>query len=212
MANYKRPDHFTKAAKARGFPARSVFKLEEIDRRARLFRPGMRVLDLGAAPGSWSLYACQKIGDRGLLMAVDLQPLSQVLPKNATFVEGDALALSRDVLAKHAPYDVVISDMAPSTTGDRGTDQARSFRLFDFAVDMAELLGGDGSSFVGKIFMGPDFEAARARLRKLFTEVRVIRPEGVRASSFEVFLVAKGKRREPRAPGEAHDPDQSESG
>lgn len=197
MSIYKRPDHFTKSAKARGFPARSVFKLEDIDHRVRLLRQGQRVLDLGASPGSWSLFASTKIGPRGLLLAVDLKPLAQVLPPNCVFVQGDALALSRDELAKHAPYDVVLSDMAPNTSGDRNADQARSFRLFDFAVDMADALGAPGSSFVGKIFMGGDFEEARRRLRTLYADVRVIRPEGVRASSFEIFLAATGKKSGP---------------
>lgn len=197
MSSYKRPDHFTKAAKARGFPARSVFKLEEIDRRVGLLKPGQRVLDLGCAPGSWSLYASTRIGERGRLLAVDLQPVAQALPRNATFVQGDATTLSRGVLAASAPYDVVLSDMAPNTTGNRSQDQARSFGLFSFAVDMAEALGGVGSSFVGKIFMGPDWESARARVREIFAEVRVIRPEGVRSSSFEIFVVGAKKRTAP---------------
>jgi 23S rRNA (uridine2552-2'-O)-methyltransferase len=206
LASYKRPDHFTKAAKAQGFPARSIFKLEEIDRRVGLLKQGQRVLDLGCAPGSWSLYACTRIGDRGRLLSVDLQPIAQVLPKNATFIQGDALALSRDTLAASAPYDVVLSDMAPKTTGNRQQDQARSFNLFSFAVDMAEALGGKGSSFVGKIFMGPDFEEARKRLRLLFDEVRVLRPETVRSSSFEIFLVGLGKRAAPAVLGHGDEP------
>lgn len=197
---YKRPDHFTKAAKARGFPARSVFKLEEIDRRVGLLRQGQKVLDLGCAPGSWSLYVSTKIGGNGRLLAVDLQPIAQAFPKNSTFVQGDARALSRGILATHAPYDVVLSDMAPNTTGNRLQDQIRSFELFMFAVDMAEGLGGKGSSFVGKIFMGPDFESARKRLRAVFETTRVIRPEGVRTSSFEVFLVGQNKLVEPTLP------------
>jgi 23S rRNA (uridine2552-2'-O)-methyltransferase len=194
MASYKRADHFTKAAKSRGYPARSVFKLEEIDRRVKLLRAGQRVIDLGAAPGSWSLYASTRIGKGGRIFAVDLLPLAQALPENCTFIQGDALALSNDELAKHAPYDVVLSDMAPNTSGTPGADQARSYRLLDFAIDVAERLGGTGSAFVGKIFMSPDFEVARARLRTLYGEVRTLRPEGVRASSFEVFFVASGKK------------------
>lgn len=200
MATYKRPDHFTRAAKARGFPARSVFKLEEIDRRVRLLRPGQRVLDLGCAPGSWSLYVCERIGESGRLLAVDLQPLAQVLPRNATFIQGDARALAEGVLALHAPYEVVLSDMAPNTSGNRSQDQARSYQLFSFALDMAERLGGASSSFVGKIFMGPDFELARERLRDLYGEARILRPEGVRSNSFEVFLVGLQKRQAPLAP------------
>jgi 23S rRNA (uridine2552-2'-O)-methyltransferase len=192
---YRRPDSFTKAAKAQGYPARSVFKLEEIDRRVRLFRPGQRVLDLGAAPGSWSMYAAKQIGDKGRLFAVDLSPIAQSLGSNATFSQGDALSLANEALATYAPYDVVLSDMAPSTTGSKVADQARSFELFLRAVDIAGALGGASGSFVGKLFMSNDFVAARDALRALFAEVKTIRPEGTRSSSFEVFLV--GQKRKP---------------
>lgn len=191
---YKGPDRFTKAAKERGFPARSVFKLEEIDRRVRLFRQGQRVLDLGAAPGSWSLYAAQKIGGNGHLLAVDLQPLGATLPAHAEFVQGDALSLENPDLARFAPYDVVLSDMAPATTGLRDADQARSFELFMRALEIANELVAPGGSFVGKIFMGPDFPAAKKRLKEIFAEERTIRPEGVRTTSYEIFLVGKNRR------------------
>ncbi|MFO0761566.1 MAG: RlmE family RNA methyltransferase [Byssovorax sp.] len=197
---YRRPDAFTKAAKAQGYPARSVFKLEEIDRRTRLFRQGQRVLDLGAAPGSWSMYAAQKIGAGGKLLAVDLSPIQVALGPNATASQGDALSLANEALALHAPYDVVLSDMAPSTTGNKLADQARSFELFMRAVEVAVALGAPGSAFVGKIFMGEDFEQARAALRKAYGEVRVIRPEGTRSVSFEVFLVGLAKKAPPPAP------------
>src|SRR5580704_11176483 len=107
---YKGPDRFTKDAKSAGYPARSVFKLEEIDRRVGLLRGGMCVLDLGAAPGSWSLYAAQKIGPTGKLLAIDLAPLGTVLPPTATFLQGDALSLEEGLVARYAPYDVVLSD------------------------------------------------------------------------------------------------------
>lgn len=191
---YRRPDAFTKAAKAQGYPARSVFKLEEIDRRVRLFRPGQRVLDLGAAPGSWSMYAAKKIAPTGKLLAVDLTPILVSLGPNATASQGDALSLDNEALALHAPYDVVLSDMAPSTTGSRLADQARSFELFMRAVEVAIALGAPGSAFVGKLFMSDDFTLAREALRRAYGEVRVIRPEGVRASSFELFLVGLGKK------------------
>ncbi len=191
---YKKADSFTKAAKAQGYPARSVFKLEEIDRRVRLLRPGQRVLDLGAAPGSWSLYAAKKIGPKGQLLAIDLTLIPGSLGPNAVFVQGDALSLSSEDLARFAPYDVVLSDMAPSTTGSKLADQTRSFELFDRAVDVATALGAPGSAFVGKIFMSEEFVKAREKLRKLYTEVRNIRPEGTRSVSSEVFLVGLGKK------------------
>ncbi|HEY6461345.1 MAG TPA: RlmE family RNA methyltransferase [Polyangiaceae bacterium] len=212
---YARPDRFTRAAKDAGFPARSVYKLEEIDRRTRLFRQGMHVLDLGATPGSWSLYAAQKIGRGGKLLAVDLEPLGTVLPPHAVFVQGDALLLAgadadagagvspgtsvsggelEEQLARFAPYDVVLSDMAPRTTGNRVTDQTRSFELFMRALAVGARLGKAGGAFVGKIFMSDDLPAARAELRKHYASERLIRPEGTRAVSTELFVVGQGKR------------------
>ena len=197
---YKRPDAFTKAAKAQGYPARSVFKLEEIDHRVRLLKQGQRVLDLGAAPGSWSMYASKKIGGNGKLLAMDLSPITVAIGANATVLQGDALSLQNDDLALFAPYDVVLSDMAPSTTGSRIADQARSFELFMRAVAVAEALGAPKGSFVGKLFMSEDFIQAREALRKLFNEVSSIKPEGTRSSSFEIFLIGLDRKPRPAAP------------
>ncbi len=192
---YKRPDRFTREAKKRGFPARSVFKLEEIDRRVRLFRKGQRVLDLGAAPGSWSQFAAERIGPGGKLLAVDLAPLAKTPPPNVTFLAGDALALAPETLSVLGPYGVVLSDMAPSTTGTRESDQAKSFELFMRALELSGTLLSPGGSFVGKIFMGPDFSAAKRRVKELFENERAIRPEGTRESSFEIFLIGLSRRR-----------------
>jgi 23S rRNA (uridine2552-2'-O)-methyltransferase len=190
---YAKPDRFTRAAKDAGFPARSVFKLEEIDRRARLFRNGMRVLDLGAAPGSWSLYALTRIGLAGRLLAVDLEALAVPLPANAVFLQADVFALEDDAAELFAPYDVVLSDMAPKTTGSRPTDQARSFELFMRALAVATRLGAPGSAFVGKIFMSDDLPLARAELRRHYATERLIRPSGTRSVSTEIFAVGQGK-------------------
>jgi len=204
---YKGQDPLTAKAKASGFPARSVFKLEEIDRRTRLLRAGQKVLDLGAAPGSWSLYAAQKIGPSGRLLAVDLSPLATALPKNATFVQGDAFALDVAALPASAgfpaapatgpagpAFDVVLSDMAPSTSGNRLSDQTRSFELFMRALEVARTLLTPGGAFVGKIFMGEDFPAARAAVKESFAEERLIRPEGTRSVSYEIFIVGLRRR------------------
>lgn len=190
---YARPDRFARAARDAGFPARSVFKLEDIDRRVRLLRPGMRVLDLGAAPGSWTLYAAQKIGPRGRLLAADLEPVTVALPPSAVFVQGDAFSVASEDLARFAPYDVVLSDMAPRTTGSRITDQTRSYELFMRALAIAASLGASRSSFVGKIFMSDDLPHARAELRRLYRSHRLIRPEGTRAVSMEIFAVGSEK-------------------
>lgn len=195
---YKRPDHKTKEAKKMGFPARSVFKLEEIDRRARIVKPGDHVLDLGASPGSWAMYAAQKITTKGKLLAVDLKPLEVTLPAWVTVIQGDALSLENQALSTYAPYDVVLSDMAPNTTGNRFTDQARSFDLFMRALAVATALLKPGGHFVGKIFMGEDFPLAREEVRKHFETERLIRPEGTRDVSYEIFVLGLTKRAEPK--------------
>ncbi len=191
---YKRPDAFTKAAKAKGYPARSVFKLEEIDQRCKLLKPGQRVLDLGAAPGSWSMYASQRIGQSGKLLAIDLSPIQVAVGTNAEVRVGDALSLSNEDLGLFAPYDVVLSDMAPATSGQRDVDQWRSYELFVRALDVAQALGKPGSHFVGKIFMGAEFAKARDAVRLAYEEVKTVRPDGTRSASFEVFVCGLRKK------------------
>jgi 23S rRNA (uridine2552-2'-O)-methyltransferase len=202
---HRRPDHYANAARERGYPARSVFKLEEIDRRLRLLRPGARVLDLGAAPGSWALYAAQRIGPQGRLLAVDLQPLAVDLPPNAQALVGDALTLGDDALATFAPYDVVLSDMAPRTSGTRIVDEARSLELFVRAVAVADALAAPRAAFVGKLFMGGDFAEGRAALAAAFGDVKILRPPAVRSSSVEVYLCGRRGAPHPTGPAATND-------
>lgn len=192
---YAGADARTRAAKARGYPARSVFKLEEIDRRVRLFQKGQRVLDLGAAPGSWSLYASQQIGLRGSVLAIDLQQIHQALPPNVQVLIGDAQDCANSEVGKLAPYDVVLSDMAPNTSGNKLQDQAKSTALFLQAVQIAVEFGRPGSFFVGKIFMSGDFQSARQEVERFWRSVQVIRPESTRSQSSEVFVVGANLRR-----------------
>jgi len=191
---YEKPDARTKAAKAQGFPARSVFKLEEIDRRVKLLRGGQKVLDLGAAPGSWSLYASQKVGPSGRVLAIDLQEIRQAFPPNVKLAQGDALTLETAALSEFAPYDVVLSDMAPNTSGSKIRDQAGSLELCLRALDVALALGKVGSHFVAKIFMSGDFQVARKLAGERYEKCQVIRPEGTRQQSTEVFIVGMGLR------------------
>jgi 23S rRNA (uridine2552-2'-O)-methyltransferase len=191
---YARADSHTKAARAQGYPARSVFKLEEIDRRMSLLRKGARVLDLGAAPGSWSLFASQRVGPSGRVLAIDLKSISQAFPENVEVAEGDALTLETAALSTFAPYDVVLSDMAPNTSGTKGSDQARSFELLMRALEIASALGRKGSHFAGKLFMSSDFQEARAALTALYARSQVIRPDTTRSNSSEVFLIGMDKR------------------
>ena len=189
---YEKPDARTKAAKAQGFPARSVFKLEEIDRRVKLLRGGQKVLDLGAAPGSWSLYASQKVGPGGRVLAIDLYEIRQAFPPNVKVAQGDALTLENAALSEFAPYDVVLSDMAPNTSGSKIRDQAGSLELCLRALDVALALGKVGSHFVAKIFMSGDFQVARKVAGERYEKCQVIRPEGTRQQSTEVFIVGLG--------------------
>lgn len=191
---YAKPDAKTLEARAKGYPARSVFKLQEIDRRMRVLRAGQNVLDLGAAPGSWSLYASERVGPSGHVYAIDIKPIQQVFGQNVKVLEGDALSLDSELLTAHAPYDVVLSDMAPNTSGSKFQDQARSTELFLRALEVAVAHGKPGSSFVAKIFMSGDYKAAELSVRAAYETVRTIRPEGTRQVSTEVFVVGVAKR------------------
>lgn len=199
MSRHRRgQDHWGHRAKREGYAARSVYKLEEIDRRVRLFKGGMRVLDLGAFPGSWTVYAAQKVGPGGRVLGLDITEFRGALPPNAEIRTQDVMAEDLDAQLGGQRYDVVLSDMAPSTSGHRFTDQARSHNLFMRALGIAEELVVPGGSFVGKIFQGPDFEEARRELGRVFEEVKIIKPPASRTESIETFLV--GLRRRAAAP------------
>jgi len=187
-----RHDAFFRKARGAGFAARSVYKLEEIDRKLRLLRPGDRVLDLGCRPGSWMQYALKVVGPRGAVAGIDRDPLPQDVP-GARVLTGDVFAVTdAELLGDLKAFDVVLSDMAPNTTGVRATDQARSAALFEEALGRAERLLAPGGAFVGKIFQGPDMEAIRKRMGGLFADVRMVKPEGSRAQSIEIYLAGKG--------------------
>ena len=184
-------DHFGAKAKKEGYPARSVYKLEEIDRRVRLLRPGMRVLDLGAFPGSWTMYAAKKIAPQGRVIGIDIQENRDPIAPNAEMRHADIFTVDPATLGR---FDVVLTDMAPSTIGSRAADQYNSYLLFMAAVKIAEVTLAPGGSFVGKIFQGGEFEDARKSVRALFETVRIIKPEASRKESFEVFLVGLGRK------------------
>lgn len=193
---YASGEHRARQARAEGYAARSVYKLKEIDRRTGLLSRHGRVLDLGAAPGSWSAYAAERIGLAGKLVAVDLAPLRQALPPCCTALEHDAFdadLLSLGPLARILPLDVVLSDMAPNTTGDKRTDQIRSHELFLRALEVAVGALRPGGHFVGKLFMSGQFDEARRAVRLHFEAARTIRPRAVRSVSYEVYLVGLGR-------------------
>lgn len=197
MPSKRDQDAFGHRAKREGYPARSVYKLEEIDKRVRLFRRGQRVLDLGAAPGSWTLYAAQRVGVEGKVFAIDLNPIEVSLPGNVQAIVGDINTY--DLASLHGPsaFDLVISDMAPHTSGQRHADQFHSYELFIMALSAAEKHLAVGGHFVAKIFQGPEFENARKAMQGKFDKVRVIKPEASRQESYEMFLVGIGRKPAP---------------
>jgi 23S rRNA (uridine2552-2'-O)-methyltransferase len=185
-------DAFGAKAKKEGFAARSVYKLEEIDRRNQLFKRGMRVLDMGAFPGSWTQYAATKVGSEGHVVAVDQQEWRGGFPPHVETRQCDVLALTPRELGGMASFDVVMSDMAPWTTGTRFVDQCRSWDLYMHALAIAEgTLRRDGH-FIGKIFQGPDFDDAKKKTEQLFTKTRVMKPEASRKESYEIFVIGLG--------------------
>lgn len=191
----KRHDAYFKKAREEGFAARSVFKLEDLDRRFRLLSPGDRVLDLGCRPGSWLQYAQRVVesrGAQGVVVGLDRQPLPTPLPRARVLV-GDVYTITdQELVGDLMAFDAVLSDMAPDTTGIRGTDQARSAALVEEALGRAERLLAPAGVFVAKIFQGPDVAGIRKRMEGRFSEVHLAKPDASRGSSSEVYLVGKG--------------------
>jgi 23S rRNA (uridine2552-2'-O)-methyltransferase len=186
-----RKDHFHERAKDGGFRARAVFKLEEIDRAIGLFRSGDRVLDLGCAPGSWLQYARGKIGDRGQMVGIDRVAIPGV--PGARLIVGDVFtAVPADLLGELEAFDVVLSDMAPDTTGIRHVDQARSEALFERALELAIATLAPGGRFVGKLFQGPDMKRLVELARSRFATVKIIKPASSRQISIEQYVTAGG--------------------
>lgn len=193
MSKRRRPDHFTNRAKKSGYAARSVYKLEEIQRRFKLVKPGSRVLDLGAAPGSWTQYAAKVVGPHGRVIAVDLSPITATLPDWVQTVVGDITdAAMIEQLAAAGPFDAVICDAAPSTTGNRIVDTTRSAALVETAFAIADRVLAAGGAAVAKVFQGGAEADLVAGLRARYHSVSRVRPQATRKESFEAFVVAIG--------------------
>jgi 23S rRNA (uridine2552-2'-O)-methyltransferase len=189
-----RRDHFHRRAQKQGFRARAVFKLQEIDEKHRVLRPGMRVLDLGCAPGSWLQYAADRVGPGGRLVGIDRAAIDLALP-NLRLLVGDVFEVDpAALLGELARFDAVLSDMAPDTTGIRHVDQTRSEALFERALDIATATLAHGGCLVGKLFQGPDFQRLIARCRGEFSAVKMQKPKGSRQESIEQYVVALGFR------------------
>lgn len=195
MAGRDTPDHYTRRAHKEGYPARSVYKLQEAQERFSLLKAGYAVLDVGAAPGSWSAYAC-KIVKNGRVAAVDLNPLNlPAVPANLEFRQGDIF--SDEVqrwLAERGPFDAILSDAAPSTTGNRTVDTARSSALVEAVLALAETHLKAGGNLIVKLFQGGNEQTHLARFRAVFASARPFKPKSSRKESFETFLVGIGRK------------------
>lgn len=192
-------DRYFKQAKREGKLARSVYKLEELNSRDRIIKPGDKVLDLGASPGSWLEYILGVIGDNGAACAVDLKPIDKKFKGRATFRLMDIMEMKGDEFSEVTKeFDAIVSDMAPNTSGIRIMDQARSQELCEAVVRIACPMLKTGGNLVMKIFYGPETEFYRSRLAKEFATVKVRKPEACRDESTEHYFVCLGHRLEPK--------------
>jgi len=202
MANYKKQDHWQLKAKNEGYPARSVYKLKEMDEKFNLIKPRYKILDLGAAPGSWSLYILRKTPG-AYLVSADLSPLSREFDKrlfdseNFSFIQGDFTdPVIRGAIVTKGPYNLIISDAAPATTGSRVVDTSRSLELAKAAALYAETALAAGGSLVIKVFQGGDSSELLKRLGGLFKTAKSYKPQACRGDSFETYYLGFEKSEE----------------
>ena len=188
-------DHYSERAKKERYPARSVFKLKEAQKKFRLIKKGDRVLDLGCSPGSWLLYAAELTGKRGRVLGIDLKAIHIQLPPQAEMLTADIQTIDRAWFDGHKlgdRFNVVLSDMAPATTGNKGLDAARSFQLCQAALSIAERVLKPGGTFMCKIFQGQEFKEFSDVVRNRFKRHKIFKPQSSRKESKEIFIVGMG--------------------
>jgi 23S rRNA (uridine2552-2'-O)-methyltransferase len=197
VSSYEKPDFWAQKAKKEGYPARSVYKLQEIDKKFNLIKQGARVMDIGAAPGSWSLWVLQRLAGKGFLASVDLQEIGMKSPyDNFLFILGDLYDPEvRQKLLAAGPFGLVLSDAAPATTGNRVVDQGASEAIVEAVIDYAKDALAPGGSMVAKIFQGGAEADLLKRLRGSFSLARAFKPEACRSESFETYLIATGYKK-----------------
>ncbi|PHS24970.1 MAG: 23S rRNA (uridine(2552)-2'-O)-methyltransferase RlmE [Methylophaga sp.] len=187
-------DHYVKLAQKAGYRSRSTFKLEEIDKKDKLMRPGMTVVDLGSAPGGWSDYSLRKVGNKGMVVALDILPMTPLT--GVHFIEGDfredsVLDELNEVL-NGQQIDLVLSDMSPNITGVSSIDQPSSLYLVELALDFALTNLSKQGCFLVKVFQGEGFEQFMKAMRAGFQKVNTRKPDASRPRSREVYLLGRG--------------------
>lgn len=194
-------DPYVKRAQAEGLRSRAAYKLEELIDRDRLLRPGMRVVDLGAAPGGWSQMARARLGERGRVLALDILPMDAIA--GVEFLQGDfreeAVLARLEQALGGAGLDLVLSDMAPNMTGVASVDQARAMELAELARDFAQAHLDPGGAFLVKLFQGAGFDDYLKDLRRRYAKITMRKPKASRARSPEVYALATGFKPGPAA-------------
>ena len=186
-------DKYFKKAKQEGYFARSVYKLQAIDEKYKLLRPGMAVLDLGCSPGSWLQYVLEVIGEDGSAAGIDIQEVRQsVVDRALVLIKDIALVTPEDFAPIGRKFDVVLSDMAPKTTGIRFADQTASAALCEMALGFAAKVLAPKGSLVMKIFSGPGEQKIVALAKRQFSSVTIFKPPASRSESFETFIICRG--------------------
>ncbi len=189
-------DAYVQRAHKQGARSRAFFKLEELDAAEHLIRPGMVIVDLGAAPGGWSQYAAKVLKGKGFIIAIDLLPMDPIV--GVEFIQGDfrepeALQSLQDILAGR-PVDLVMSDMAPNMSGIDAVDQPRALYLAELSLEFSREVLKPGGVLLAKMFQGAGFDEYLRVARKEFTKVRMKKPPASRARSSEMYLLATGRR------------------
>jgi 23S rRNA (uridine2552-2'-O)-methyltransferase len=187
-------DHYSQKARKENYPARSVYKLQEIQQKLRLIRNGHHVLDLGCAPGAWLKYAAELTGPSGRVVGIDLKPITIPLSGHVQTYVADILNLDATISdAIGFDFHIVMSDMAPSTTGQKTVDAARSLELSQAALQIAKDRLVSGGSFICKIFQSEDFKPFAEQLKPLFHAQKIFKPQSCRKASREIYLIGYGK-------------------
>jgi len=189
---YKKNDHYHQLAKKEGFLARSAYKLQEIQKKFHVIKRGSKVLDLGCAPGAWSQVVLPLVGREGCLVGIDLEEVSLKAP-NARFLQLDAFTLKAEDLPE-APFDCILSDMAPKTSGIKVRDQALSVDLCLKAIQVCDEMLKPGGNLVIKLFEGEDANRVENEIKKRFQSLKRFRPQSTRQASFEVYIIAGSKK------------------
>ena len=187
-------DEYVKMAQVQGYRSRAVFKLKEIQEKDQLIKPGMNIIDLGAAPGGWSQLARELMGKKDKLIALDILPMESI--EGVDFIQGDfreedVLTCLYEIL-NQAPVSLVMSDMAPNMSGNKAVDQPRAVYLAELALDTAKAVLSKNGSFLVKLFHGEGFETYYQDVQSHFTKVIIRKPKASRPRSNEVYILAKG--------------------